>query len=51
MQVPDEILVDRVAGRRLDLETGEIYHLAFKPPPEDILERLVSSEFHHTQHN
>ncbi|GAB4813463.1 hypothetical protein N2152v2_000509 [Parachlorella kessleri] len=41
VQVPDEVLVDRVSGRRLDPETGEIYHLAFKPPPEGILGRLV----------
>ena len=40
-QVPDEDLVDRVAGRRLDPETGEIYHLKHKPPPEDVKDRLI----------
>ena len=41
VQVPDEDLVDRVAGRRLDPETGDIYHLKHKPPPEDVKDRLI----------
>ena len=40
-EVPDEDLVDRVAGRRLDPETGDIYHMKHKPPPEDIKDRLI----------
>lgn len=40
-QVPDEMLVERVVGRRLDPETGAIYHMTFKPPPAEILPRLV----------
>ncbi len=39
-QVPDEELVERVTGRRLDPETGEIYHLRFKPPPAHAAGRL-----------
>ncbi len=41
MQVPDEILVERVVGRRLDPETGEIYHIKYKPPPKEIEGRLT----------
>lgn len=41
IEVPDETLVERGCGRRLDPETGEIYHMKFKPPPEDIVDRLV----------
>ena len=41
LQVPDEDLVDRVAGRRLDPETGDIYHMKHKPPPEDVQHRLI----------
>lgn len=41
MQVPDEMLVERVVGRRSDPETGLIYHLKFRPPPSDIVDRLV----------
>lgn len=32
VQVPDEILVQRVVGRRLDPVTGKIYHLLYSPP-------------------
>lgn len=41
IQVPDEALIERVVGRRLDPVTGEIYHLKFKAPPADIVPRLV----------
>lgn len=40
VNVPDEDLVERVVGRRNDPVTGEIYHLKFKPPPKEIMERL-----------
>merc|ERR1712007_137525 len=30
-----------MGGRRLDPETGDIYHMKFKPPPADIVDRLV----------
>jgi len=30
--VPDEVLVHRVVGRRLDPVTGKIYHLLYSPP-------------------
>lgn len=38
--VPDDVIVDRVVGRRLDPETGDIYHMTFKPPPPEIEGRL-----------
>jgi adenylate kinase len=41
LNVPDEILMERSAGRRLDPVTGEIYHLVHLPPPVSILDRLV----------
>lgn len=41
IKVPDDILVERGCGRRLDPETGNIYHLKFKPPPAEIVGRLV----------
>merc|ERR1711920_1153245 len=41
IKVPDDTLVERGCGRRLDPETGEIYHMKFKPPPMEIQERLV----------
>ena len=43
LDVPEEVLVERVTGRRTDPETGKIYHLKFNPPPQDetIINRLV----------
>lgn len=41
LEVPDEVLIERVVGRRSDPETGKIYHLTFNPPPADVLERCV----------
>lgn len=35
LNVPDEVLVERVVGRRTDPETGKIYHLTFSPPEDD----------------
>jgi adenylate kinase len=40
LDVPDEILIERVTGRRLDPQTGKIYHLSFQPPPAEIVGRL-----------
>ena len=42
LNVPDEILVERVVGRRTDPVTGKIYHLKFSPPEsEEVASRLV----------
>merc|ERR1712071_49699 len=43
LDVPDEVLVERVVGRRTDPETGKIYHMTFSPPPaddEELINRL-----------
>ncbi|KAH0925777.1 hypothetical protein HID58_018033 [Brassica napus] len=41
-QVPEDILVERVVGRRLDPVTGKIYHLKYSPPEtEEIAARLT----------
>lgn len=42
LNVPDEMLIKRVVGRRLDPDTGDIYHLDFNPPPAEIVDRLAS---------
>ncbi|MDA9098970.1 nucleoside monophosphate kinase [bacterium] len=41
LDVPDDVLIERVVGRRLDPETGKIYHMTFSPPPADIVDRLT----------
>ncbi|EOY31328.1 Adenylate kinase family protein isoform 1 [Theobroma cacao] len=43
LDVPDEILIDRCVGRRLDPETGKIYHVKnFPPDSDEIKARLVT---------
>lgn len=41
LQVPDDLIVGRIVGRRTDPETGNIYHLEHAPPPAEIAARLV----------
>lgn len=41
IEVPDESIVRRIVGRRMDPKTGEIYHIDFKPAPESIINRLI----------
>ena len=41
IQVPDDSIVRRIVGRRMDPETGEIFHVDFKPAPESISNRLI----------
>ncbi|XP_050881230.1 adenylate kinase 5, chloroplastic isoform X2 [Lathyrus oleraceus] len=43
LDVPDEILIDRCVGRRLDPVTGKIYHQKFFPPEtKEIKARLIT---------
>ena len=41
LDVPDDLIVRRIVGRRTDPVTGIIYHLEFSPPPADVVDRLV----------
>ena len=41
LEVPDELIVERITGRRSDPETGAIYHLKFNPPPPEVAPRVV----------
>ncbi len=41
IEVPDDSSVERIVGRRMDPETGEIYHIQFNPAPESIKDRLI----------
>jgi adenylate kinase len=41
LDVPAEAIVERMAGRRTDPETGQVYHVRFQPPPPAIAERCV----------
>ena len=41
VEVPDDLIVARIVGRRTDPVTGDIWHLEFNPPPADVAGRLV----------
>jgi adenylate kinase len=41
IEVPDDRIVERITGRRMDPVTGEIYHVRFRPPPAEVADRVV----------
>ena len=42
VDVPDDVLVERVTGRRTDPQTGRIYHMTYSPPESiEVAARLV----------
>ena len=41
IEVPDEAIVERIVGRRMDPETGRIYHIRINPPPAELSERVI----------
>lgn len=34
--VPDEEVIKRLSGRRVDPKTGKVYHIIYNPPPSDV---------------
>ena len=36
IKAADEVIIERITGRRTDPKTGEIYHIKFNPPPEGV---------------
>jgi adenylate kinase len=47
LQVPDDIIIERTSGRRIDPQTGNIYHIKFNPPPQDITGRVIQRDDDH----
>ncbi|MCA9516966.1 MAG: adenylate kinase [Myxococcales bacterium] len=41
IEVPDSLIVERITGRRMDPETGAIYHMKFSPPPAAVADRVT----------
>ncbi len=41
LNVPDDVIVNRISNRRVHVQTGENFHLEFKPPPSDIDPSLI----------
>jgi len=34
--VPDEVVIERISGRRIDPKTGKVYHIKYNPPPPGV---------------
>ncbi|KAF0898228.1 hypothetical protein E2562_005824 [Oryza meyeriana var. granulata] len=49
LDVPDEILVERVVGRRLDPVTGKIYHLKYSPTENEEIASRLTQRFDDTE--
>jgi len=41
LEVPDDEVVRRISGRRIDPVTKKSYHMTFAPPPKEIAGRLI----------
>jgi len=41
IEVKDDLILERIAGRRNDPQTGAVYHMKFNPPPPDVVDRVV----------
>ncbi|WCJ44179.1 adenylate kinase family protein [Euphorbia peplus] len=49
LDVPEDILVERVVGRRLDPVTGKIYHLKYSPPESEEIAARLTQRFDDTE--
>ncbi|XP_017244567.1 adenylate kinase, chloroplastic isoform X1 [Daucus carota subsp. sativus] len=49
LDVPQDILVDRVVGRRLDPVSGKIYHLKYSPPESEEIAARLTQRFDDTE--
>ncbi|KAL6659581.1 hypothetical protein ACP70R_003621 [Stipagrostis hirtigluma subsp. patula] len=49
LDVPEELLVERVVGRRLDPVTGKIYHLKYSPPESEEIAARLTQRFDDTE--
>ncbi|XP_051123846.1 adenylate kinase, chloroplastic [Andrographis paniculata] len=49
LEVPEDILVERVVGRRLDPVTGRIYHLKYSPPETEEIAARLTQRFDDTE--
>ena len=39
--VPDEVIIERMSGRRVHVPSGRTYHVAFNPPKRDMVDDLT----------
>ena len=48
LEASDKTMLLRAADRRIDPETGNIYHLKFAPPPSDVEHRVIRRDLDDT---
>ncbi len=41
LKVPDSIIIERISGRRVHLQSGRIYHKVYNPPRQDGLDDIT----------
>ncbi|CAK4084155.1 unnamed protein product [Aphanomyces euteiches] len=41
LDVPDDEVIKRISGRRVDVDTGRTYHLIYNPPPPELKDKVV----------
>ena len=44
LNVDDEIIVERMSGRRIHMPSGRVYHIKFNPPKKDGLDDLTNEK-------
>ena len=44
LDVPDDIIVNRISGRRLHPKSGRIYHIKYNPPKKEGLDDITNEE-------
>ncbi|XP_010911823.2 adenylate kinase, chloroplastic isoform X1 [Elaeis guineensis] len=49
LDVSEEVLIERVVGRRLDPVTGKIYHLKYSPPENEEIAGRLTQRFDDTE--
>ncbi|ONK56498.1 uncharacterized protein A4U43_C10F9370 [Asparagus officinalis] len=49
LDVSEDILVEKVVGRRLDPVTGKIYHLKYSPPENEEISARLTQRFDDTE--
>ncbi|KAG1328178.1 adenylate kinase, chloroplastic [Cocos nucifera] len=49
LDVSEEVLIERVVGRRLDPVTGKIYHLKYSPPENEEIAARLTQRFDDTE--
>lgn len=49
LEVSEDVLVERVVGRRLDPVTGKIYHLKYSPPETQEIAARLTQRFDDTE--